>query len=109
LTLRIHKEACGGGRIVLVASGTCSGAQALGALSEVALAAAYASARAGERGEPPTTMRVGLIVARAVWDGDVTAVARATPLSDRGWLLECELRDDGRQLLSVAFAFVPRT
>ena len=45
------------------------GAEALASLSDLALAAVAASARGDEGRNPPTNLRVGLLVARKVWSG----------------------------------------
>ena len=101
--LGVRKDACGAGRVALVATTAQPGADALASLSELAICAAYLSVRRDE--QAPLSVRIGLIIARRVWNGDVTAMARATRLHGRGWLLECELRDARQRLLSTAYAY----
>jgi hypothetical protein len=105
--LGVRKDACSAGHVVLVATAARSGAEALASLSELAMVAAYTNAKCGEPAGPPTKMRISLIVVRQVWNGDIRAMAQATRLSDRAWLLDCELREVGKGLLSIAFASFP--
>jgi len=102
----VHREACGAGRVTLVATTAPVGAEALASLSELALAAVAASARGDDRVKPPATLRVGLLVARKVWSGSIRATAHARPCGP-GWLLDCELRDAHGRLLSTAFTVLP--
>ena len=102
----VHREACGAGHVTLVARTAPVGAEALASLSELALAAVAASARGDDGCNPPTNLRVGLLVARKVWSGSIRATAHARPCGP-GWLLDCQLRDEHGRLLSTAFAALP--
>jgi hypothetical protein len=82
------------------------GREALAALSELAMATAFASAEPAPRRASSLQLRVGFLLVRRRWTGELEAVARASRCpSGRGWLLECELRARREGLLSVAFAY----
>jgi len=71
------------------------------------MAEAYASARGAEGSAlPPVRMRVGLVIARTVWQGEIRAIASATPLPKLGWAVSCEVRDDEGRLLSIALGVI---
>ena len=101
----VQREAHEVGHITLVATAAPVGAEALASLSELALAAVVASVR-GDDSNPPTMLRIGFLAAVEVWRGSIRATAHARPCG-RGWLLDCELRDEQGRLLSTAFAAAP--
>ncbi|HEY8944556.1 MAG TPA: hypothetical protein VIM73_09845 [Polyangiaceae bacterium] len=102
----VRRQACDVGRVTLVATNAFSGADTLASLSELALAAVYTSVARAEQESLPTMLRIGLVVVQAVWSGPIEATACAHS-AGRGWLLDCELRDEQGRLLSTALAHAP--
>src|SRR5438270_13830848 len=104
--LGVRAEASGAGRVTLVATTASAGQESLAALSELALAVAYTNAPRDRQVSLPIKLRIGFFVARTVWSGTIRATAQASRCG-RGWLLECELRDEQGRVLSTAFAHAP--
>lgn len=100
-------EAWRPGHVVLAPLEVKPAPYVLEALSELAMALAYASVCEPRRLASGIEMRVAVIKVRSDWDGKLNAAANALSFpSGRGWLLDCEVRGDHGDLLASAFAYV---
>ena len=93
------------GRVVLLANCIPADAEKLAALSELAMVAAYASARSEAPCAESLELHVGFILLRKQWSAPVEATASAMRCAGTGWLLDCELRTHGPRPIARAFSY----